>query len=72
MRYLTAWRDTMLKRPSVVNTLSEKQYYEEIYGRYLRVSSSSFIPPLSSASSHRLICLANGIQSALAPSGQSC
>lgn len=33
-----AWRDNIFKRPSLVNTMSEAKYYEEIYGRYLRVS----------------------------------
>jgi len=35
------WKDAMLKRDSVVLTLSEPKYYEEIYGRYLRDEAQS-------------------------------
>lgn len=36
--HFQAWRDNVFKRSSLVNTMSEAKYYEEIYGRYLRVS----------------------------------
>ncbi|KAL7009181.1 hypothetical protein EMMF5_001379 [Cystobasidiomycetes sp. EMM_F5] len=35
------WRKTILQRDSVVRTLSEEKYYEEIYGRYLRDEAQS-------------------------------
>lgn len=35
------WRDAVLKRDSVVRTLSDRQYYTEIYGRYLRNEAQS-------------------------------
>ncbi|KAK9897987.1 glutathione-S-transferase [Cystobasidium minutum MCA 4210] len=36
-----AWRDNIFKRPSLVNTMSEAKYYEEIYDRYLRNEAQS-------------------------------
>jgi len=35
------WADIMEKRPSVLKTMSEKEYYAEIYGRYLRDEAQS-------------------------------
>jgi glutathione S-transferase len=36
-----AWKKAILARPSVVNTMSEKDKYAPIYGRYLRDEAQS-------------------------------
>lgn len=36
-----AYAETIEKRPSIINTASEKEHYAEIYGRYLRDEAQS-------------------------------
>jgi glutathione S-transferase len=36
-----AWKKAMLSRPSIINTMSEKDKYAPIYGRYLRDEAQS-------------------------------
>jgi hypothetical protein len=36
-----AWRDRVLKHPSVVNTMSDREHMDKIYGRYLRDEAQS-------------------------------